>query len=250
MDLWALFCCRGVAGSMAPKAQASAGTTPKSKSKKGPNPDWRKKGKRGKRDLLRAIQNRVLKSAVAFKTLGEDPDAGKSKLRHYPSDAFLKGSQKFMMSRYCNFLLQSLLILARVFQPSKLMQSTFGHGLMTSARVALFFCRTTEMTNRDALNMKDLKRNLYARMLTEAENRQDVENILKGEWDQDRESALNSRIDEWLPEHLEKNVLDGRYPLTNLSYDVENQWDHVWKELTSTFLSLPRHSKCFQILQC
>ena len=86
------------------------------------------------------------------------------------------------------------------------------------------------MTNTDALNIRSLKRSIYARMLTEAESREAVEATLKGEWEQDRESSVNMRIDEWLPTHLSKNVLDGRYPLTNLTFDVDAQWEHVWED--------------------
>ena len=225
---------------MPPKVDAALATTPKSKpqnqpkkkakAKTIPDPHWRKRGRAGKRALLRAVQHRILNSCEAFKTLGDDPDAKVSKLKRYPSDEFLHGGERFMVSRYCNFLLQSVLILARVFQVPKIMKHTFGEGAMTSARVALFFCRTTEMTNLDALNIRSLKRSIYARMLTEAESREAVEATLKGEWEQDRESSVNLRIDEWLPTHLAAKVAEGRYPLTNLTFDVDAQWEHVWED--------------------
>ena len=122
------------------------------------------------------------------------------------------------------------MILARAFQAPPILKNTFGEGLMTSARCALFFCRSTEMKNKDAVNLRSLKRSLYARMLTDAENRQQVENTLKEEWDQDRNSALESRVDAWLGEHLNTQITEGRYPLTNLSLDVEKQWNDVWQD--------------------
>ena len=200
------------------------------KKKEEPDTHWRRKGKRGRRDLLRAVRNRVEKSAEKFKTFCDDPDEGKTKMSHYPSDEFLQNAERFMVSRYCNFLLQSLLLLARVFQVSKIMKNTFGEGLMTSARQALFFCRATDMDNKEALNLRNLRRHMYARMLTEVESREQVEAILKTEWETDRSANLRNRIVEWLPGHLEKMVLEGRYPRTNMQYDVESQWDHVWQE--------------------
>ena len=203
--------------------------------------DWRKRGRKGKRDLLRAVRSRLSKSNEAFKRLAEDPDEGVAKKGHYPSDDFLWQSEQFMLSRYCNFLLQSILILARVFQVPTIMNNTFVAGMMTSARVALFFCHSTEMKNQDALNLRSLQRHMYARMLTEAESRDQVEAVLKNEWDHDRNSSVNGRIDQWLPQQLQKGVTEGRYPLTNLDYDVDKQWDHVWQELElAVFVSTTR----------
>ena len=223
---------------MAPKATEQKGEKGSSKTKK-KSTSWRKT-KRGKRDLLRAVRHRTEKSQEMFFTLGDDPDVSVPKLSYYPSNNFLAGAENFMLSRYCNFILQAVLILARVFQVPRIIKNTYGEGLMTSARAALFFCRTTEMTNQDALNLKHLRRHLYARMLTDLENKDQVEKVLKDEWTSDRTSSLHSRLDTWLPEHLSKMVTEGRYPMTNIMYDLEAQWDHVWQELMFQCLSRVR----------
>ena len=91
------------------------------------------------------------------------------------------------------------------------------------------------MKNKDAVNLRSLKRSLYARMLTDAESREQVVKTFKEEWDQDRNASLESRVDEWLGTHLMTQITEGRYPLTNLSLDVDKQWNHVWQELRVTF---------------
>ena len=91
------------------------------------------------------------------------------------------------------------------------------------------------MKNKDAVNLRSLKRSLYARMLTDAESREQVVKTVKEEWDQDRNASLESRVDEWLGTHLMTQITEGRYPLTNLSLDVDKQWNHVWQELRVTF---------------
>ena len=111
---------------MAPKdkteSKSTLGTSSKASPKKTCNVDWRKRGRKGKRDLLRAVRSRLSKSNEAFKRLAEDPDEGVEKMGHYPSDDFLWQSEVFMLSRYCQFLLQSILILARVFQVPTIMK--------------------------------------------------------------------------------------------------------------------------------
>ena len=34
----------------------------------------------------------------------------------------------------------------------------------------------------------------------------------------------------WFGEHLNTQITEGRYPLTNLSLDVEKQWNDVWQD--------------------
>ena len=162
--------------------------------------------------------------------MGQNPDPGVAAMTYYPSDAFLEGSERHMLSRYCNFLLQSILLLARVFQVPPIIENTYGAGLRTSARISLLFARSTEMKNKDALNLKKLSRHLYARILQESESRDAITKALGDEWNHDRDAAIASRVDEWLPGHLEEQLGEGRYPVTNLAYDVDKQWDHVWKD--------------------
>ena len=223
----------GIPAAMAPKKNPNmppvVGATAKAKPKKEPDASWRKR-RRGRRDLLRAVKCRIEKSHEEFKNMGKEPDPKVKKMETYPSDKFLWNAEQFMVSRYCNFLLQSVLILARVFQVAPLLKNTYGEGLMTSARCALFFCRTVEMNNPSALSLTNVQRHIYGRMLRENESRETMEQVLKDEWGNDRLQGINDRIDDWLPGHLTENIMSGRYPLTNLAYDVEKQWDHIWKE--------------------
>ena len=216
---------------MPPKKNTAGdlGLTPKAKPQQ--TKSWRK-SKRGKRDLLRAVKDRISKANAAFATFGNDPDHGKPKLTFeaFPSHWFLKQAERFMLARYCNYLLQSLLLLARVYQVPPLLLNTFGEGLMTSARCALFFCRTTVLNNQEAKNLVNLKRHMYCRMLQENESREAVEQLLKEEWGEDRETNFGGRVDEWLGGHLREHVSSGRYPRTNLSLDVDAQWADVWQE--------------------
>ena len=69
------------------------------------------------------------------------------KMTEFPSDYFLEHSEKYLISRYASFLLQSLLMLVRVFEIPSLLKNKFGEGLLTVPRYALFLCRTELLTN-------------------------------------------------------------------------------------------------------
>ena len=69
--------------------------------------------------MLRAVANTVLHEQENFAKLHEDPEAGMTQFEKYPSDDFLEGAEPWMLARYCNFLLQSVMILTRVFQVPK-----------------------------------------------------------------------------------------------------------------------------------
>ena len=68
---------------------------------------------------MRAVAHRTLHKKDNFAKLHEDPEAGMTKIEQYPSDEFLENTEPWMLARYCNFLLQSAMILTRVFQVPK-----------------------------------------------------------------------------------------------------------------------------------
>ena len=69
--------------------------------------------------MLRAVAHKLLKVPENFAKLHEDPEAGMPKIARYPSDRFLNEAEPRLLARYCNFLLQSVMILTRVFQVPK-----------------------------------------------------------------------------------------------------------------------------------
>ena len=190
---------------------------------------WYKQGKKGKRDLLRVVKHKQAHSDERFLTLGCDPDEGTPKLAQYASDDFLAGGEKFMVSRYCNFLLQSILLLTRVFQVPKIIENTYGAGASTSARMALLMMRTTSLCNAAAMRLKSTQRHLYARLLEGCEDKEAVDKMIEAEWQQDRSAAVSERIDEYLNTVVAPQILQGTYPKTNIDCDKENQWDHCWE---------------------
>ena len=177
--------------------------------------------------------------------MAKDPEAGKPKIKRYPSDDFLKNAENFMLYRHCNFVLQSLLILARVFQAPKLLTNTYGEGFMTSARSALFMVRTFDQTHNAATQLKSMKRHLYARMLQDAETQDYAANVLKDEWNTDRLANFTGRVEEWLPQHLAENIGAEKYPRTNLTLDWEKQWDTVWEDPQLWRVVLYTSMQCF-----
>ena len=114
--------------------------------------NWRR-GRRGKRHLLRAVQHRLGKQNEEFWKIGEEPAPNAPKMTWFPSDTFLWYSEPHLLARYANFLLQSLLILVRVFEIPSVLKNTFGEGLLTVPRYALFLCRTDLLTNQAAANI-------------------------------------------------------------------------------------------------
>lgn len=163
--------------------------------------------------------------------MGDDPEWECQMMNGYPSDEFLKQAEKYLVCRYCTFLLQSLMLLLRNFQPPKLVENKFGSGVGTSARVALLVLQTTKMTPESMQNMRSIKRFLYARMLREGESRTDVESTLKEEWEAERESLLAQRIQKWLSDHLAPAILEGKFPKSNVRENMDLQWENHWKVL-------------------
>ena len=143
-------------------------------------------------------------------------------------------AEPYLLARYASFLLQSLLMLLRVYEVPTLLKRKFGEGLMTVPRYALFFCRTQEMRNPAALRTLSLERNLYARMLHSAEGvAEAVDEVLKQEWEQDRINSMKDRIAAWIEEKFAPGIKTGLYPKTNVEYNMEEQWNDIWKALTA-----------------
>ena len=167
-------------------------------------------------------------------TMGEDPDKKLPRMRWYPSDDFLYGAPNHHVNRYCAFLLQSCLLLCRVFRVDRKLEDTYGIGNETSARMALLFLRTTKMENPEARLLKSLPRHLYARMVhsIDSQNQQAVDDIVTNEWKDDSLAAMGMRLDAFILDHLHPNVENGIYPKTNISeppVKQERQWDHAWQ---------------------
>ena len=94
---------------------------------------------RGTRDLARLRIWQVEHQPNMFKTLGDDPDWTLPRMEEYPSDLFLRVAPHHHVNRYCAFLLQSCLLLCRVFRVDRKLEGTYGVGSETSARMALLF---------------------------------------------------------------------------------------------------------------
>ena len=164
-----------------------------------------------------------------FSKLHEVPEAGITKVARYPSDRFLNENRAWLLARYCNFLLQSVMILTRVFRVPKKIFQLYGVGCSTAARLALLMIRTMQLENREALQLKIVQRHLYARILQESDNREQIQQTTKQEWAEDRLTNLNRRLDEFLQLHMYPGIREGRYPKTNSEADIAKQWDDVWK---------------------
>ena len=147
--------------------------------------NW-KRTQKGKRDYIRVKEHHKEVQHEKFWKMDEDPAPDAPKMDWYPSDTFLWKSESHLLARYANFLLQSLMILVRVFEiPSKL-KNTFGEGLVTVPRYALFLCRTDLLTNPAAQNLLSLERHLYARMIYESEGgTEEVDEVMRKDWKKD-----------------------------------------------------------------
>ena len=155
------------------------------------------------------------------------------KMKSFTSDYFLRKSEHYLLARYASFLSQSLLILVRVFEiPSKL-KNTFGEGLLTVPRYALFLCRTDLLTNHAAQNLLSLEHHLYARMRDESKGEggpEQVNDVIRDEWKKDHAQAVKDRIATWIEENLVRGIAEARYPKTNLEHNLERQWENHWED--------------------
>ena len=199
-----------------------------------PKKDNWKRRHRGKRDLKRATEHlKGLQHETIWK-MDEEPAPDAPRVPWYPSECFLWESESHLLARYANFLLQSLMNLMRVFEiPSKL-KDTFGEGLLTVPRYALFFCRTDLLTNPAARSILSLERHLYARMRDESkggDGPEHLDDVMRAEWKKHRAQAVKKdRIATWIEEHLLRGIAEGRYPKTNLEHNFERQWENHWED--------------------
>ena len=189
---------------------------------------------RGNRDLARLRTRQVKQPSNKFNTMGEDPDKTLPRMRKYPSDNFLYWAPHHHVNRYCAFLLQSCLLLCRVFRVDRKLEGTYGVGSETSARMALLFLHTTKMENPEARLLKSLPRHLYGRMVhsIDSQNLQAVDDIVTNEWKDDSLAAMGMRLDDFIRDHLHPNVEKGIYPKTNIAEPLpkqERQWDNAWQ---------------------
>ena len=199
-----------------------------------PKKDNWKRRHRGKRDLKRATEHLKGLQHESFWKMDEEPAPDAPRVPWYPSECFLWESESHLLARYANFLLQSLMNLMRVFEiPSKL-KDTFGEGLLTVPRYALFFCRTDLLTNPAARSILSLERHLYARMRDESkggDGPEHLDDVMRAEWKKHRAQAVKKdRIATWIEEHLLRGIAEGRYPKTNLEHNFGRQWENLWED--------------------
>ena len=199
-----------------------------------PKKDNWKRRHRGKRDLKRATEHLKGLQHESFWKMDEEPAPDTPRVPWYPSECFLWESESHLLARYANFLLQSLMNLMRVFEiPSKL-KDTFGEGLLTVPRYALFFCRTDLLTNPAARSILSPERHLYARMRDESkggDGPEHLDDVMRAEWKKHRAQAVKKdRIATWIEEHLLRGIAEGRYPKTNLEHNFERQWENHWED--------------------
>lgn len=194
---------------------------------------WRQRGRKGKRDLLRAARHRAANSSKEYRSMWENPHAEQPLMEKRPSDDFIWHAEKFMLDRYCNFLLQSIMLMVRVFEPSFDLATKYGKGLMTSARCALLLIHTTSMHNAAAVRLMSLDRFLYARMLDDADNREQIDKEVQKEWEKDRLTSLGYRVERFIACEVLPRITHGTFPKTNFVYDPEQQWNDVWQDRCS-----------------
>ena len=86
------------------------------------------------------------------------------------------------------------------------------------------------MENPAAKRLMSLERYLYGRIMYDLDNRENIEQELKGEWEKDRLVSIGYRIEDFIRNEVLKRIWDGSFPKTNLDFDAEKQWDHVWQD--------------------
>ena len=194
--------------------------------------NW-KRTQKGKRDYIRVKEHHKEVQHEKFWKMDEDPTPDAPKMHWYPSDTFLWKSESHLLARYANFLLQSLMILVRVYEIPSNLKNTFGEGLLTVPRYALFLCRTDLLTNHAAQNLLWLEHHLYARMRDESKGEggpEQVNDVIRDEWKKDHAQAVKDRIATWIEENLIRGIAEARYPKTNLEHNLERQWENHWED--------------------
>jgi hypothetical protein len=192
-------------------------------------------GARGKKDMMRAVQDRLKKQDEAFQTMGTNPFADTPPIHPSasPSATFRDRASQAELARYLLFLIQSMLLIIRVWKLDPELERTYGQGEQTSGRMALLLHHTRWLSDDTYTFMTCMERNLFARVVREGEAVGDLKARVADEWEQDRREGCRRRLDTLIRERVLPCVLEGRFPRINFSSPVvpERQYDAVWKDI-------------------
>ena len=223
----------GLVGDAHRTASADPSSSMDSTATVSPKP-WYKGSRSKRRALLRAIAHHDTMEDAKFANISVDPYEGSPKVPQLPSEAFLQNAEKFMLARYCTFLLQMILLILRSWEPSGEVLMKFRKGCGTAARQALFWLQTTELHPACRHKMSTCKVHLYHQMLTDACNRDKMEATLKDEWMEDRAFNVKLKLRSLVEGDIADRIRNGDLPKTHIPSDFTKQWENEWEDFDGT----------------
>jgi len=191
----------------------------------------KKKWWKNKRSLMRLIEHKRKHQEENWKKIADDPMADRHMMEWTPSGEFLHKAEKWMLARYASFVIQNCLLILRNWSPQvAFVANKFGEGVHSTARYACLLLQSEALPSHVMARMTCLRRHLYGRAIQEHESHAAIEKTIGEEWEKDRELCVTCAIDAFLDIKAKQQIVEGRFPKSNLKYDLSQQWDEDWKE--------------------
>ena len=163
-----------------------------------------------------------------------------------PSFYFRNNARKFEVMRYFVYLYQMVLLLVRVWKPTRKQVKHYGMGVDTSERRALVIIHSGELPDESISQLKSLKRYLYGRLARETENLKEFTAVAEAEVKSDTVMAITFRIRDHIETHMLPAVTEGKFPKLNPDYDSLSQYQDSWE----VFQLYSLHIRCSVLIVC
>ena len=192
---------------------------------------WWDKGAKGKKKKLRSVQHWLKMNEENFAKMDKN-DFVQQGLDEweFPSCHFRKKAQRWQLLRYFAFLLQMVLKLVKVWQPTRTQKKHYGLGVSTPARIALLIMHSGPLPQESVLQLKSIRRFLFGRLARETENLKAFKTHKDEEEENDKRMSTAFLIKDHITDFMLPLVKEGKLPKLNPNLPALKQYEHVWDD--------------------
>ena len=239
------------------KKKAKVTTTPKTASPAPKDPEhvkddaklknWWQQGTKRRNQKMRSIEHWLRFNQPNFMNMAVC-DFPKQAVppQESPSFHFRNEARKFEVIRYFVFLYQMVLLLIRVWRPTRWQVEHYGMGVDTPARRALVMIHSGLLPAESISQLKSVKRHLYGRAAKKTENLNEFNAVAEAEADSDMVMSISFRILDHIEDVMLPAVLNGKFPKLNPDFDSLAQYEDCWEVLLVYILQV----RCSVLIVC
>ena len=124
-----------------------------------------------------------------------------------------------------------VLLLIRVWRPTRQQIKHYGMGVDTPARRALVIMHSGDLPKESVTQLRSLKRHLYGRVARETENLKEFNAVAEAEAESDNIMSVTYRILDHIEDVMLPALRAGKFPKLNMDCDALSQYDDCWEAL-------------------